>query len=386
MADPTSTAPKKKKAKAQPAAAAPVPTAGGDAGLLTAWRTWALAGLVLVGGVVAWKLLGSSYKGDVETICNGEKGSGFTVAKDMSKVTQYVRSHLATPEGNELFSTLSDAKLVDRAKRLETEASTLKIGSCPMVAAYQQVAAEGDYRADVQHLCSTVTFPKLSEQDDDARLARLEEWIDKSAKSPRTKELAEPLRQGTPADRAKLLRDTGNKIDVFTCDVAKVVESPIAPHPKGLPQVRPFAEPQVNGALPVEALAKGLVDVTPAMNECYRKALDGKPDLQGKLAVKLKIDPTGKVTGAIPADADIVDKEATMCILAALRTMKLPANPGPMVTALVPLELTLSGNAPAGGATAPGASASGAPSAPSARPAPSTKPGASAPPAPPTKP
>jgi len=379
MADPTSTAPKKKKAKAQPAAAAPVPAPGGEAGLLTP-RTWALLGLVLVGGVVAWKILGSSYKGDVETICNGEKGSGFTVAKDMSKVTQYVRSHLATPEGNELFSTLSDAKLVDRAKRLETEANNLKIGSCPMVAAYQQVAAEGEYRADVQRLCSTVTFPKLAEQDDDARLARLEEWIDQSAKSPRTKELAEPLRHGTPADRAKLLRDTGNKVDVFTCDLAKVLEGPAIPRSKGNPQVRPYAEPQVNGVLPPEALAKALVDVGPAMNECYRKALDGKPDLEGKMAVKLKIDPTGKVTGAIPADASIIDKEATGCILTALRTMKLPANDGPMVTALVPLELTLSGTPAAGGAPAPGSSASGAPSgaaAPSGKPAPSAKPAAS---------
>jgi len=380
MADPPSTAPKKKKkSKAQPAATVRAP--GGDAGLLTAWRTWALAGLVLVGGVVAWKLVGSSYKGDVETICNGEKASGFTIAKDMSKVTQYVRSHLATPEGNELFSTLSDAKLVDRAKRLDTEAANLKIGSCPMVAAYQQVAAEGDYRSDVQRLCSTVTFPKLAEQDDDTRLARIEEWLDKSAKSPRTKELADPLRQGTPADRAKLLRDTGVKIDVFSCDLAKVIEGPVVQRSKGFAQVRPYAEPQINGVLAVDVLAKGLVDVTPAMNECYRKALDGKPDLEGKLAVKLKIDTTGKVTGALPADANILDKDVTTCILSALRTMKLPANDGPMVTALVPLQLTLS--ASPGGAPAPGSSASGAPSASSA---PSAKPGAPGKPAPSARP
>jgi hypothetical protein len=119
------------------------------------------------------------------------------------------------------------------------------------------------------------------------------------------------------------------------------------------------------------------------MNECYRKALDGKPDLEGKMAVKLKIDPTGKVTGAIPADANILDKDVTGCILAAMRTMKLPPSDGPMVTALVPLELTLSGGTGAGGAPAPGSSASGAPSG---APAPSVKPAPSAKPAPSSKP
>jgi hypothetical protein len=378
MADPTPTAPTKKKTRAQPAAA-PVAAPGGDAGLVEAWRTWALVGLVLVGGVVAWKLLGSTYKGDVETICNGEKGSGFTVSKDTSKVTQYVRAHLATPEGNELYSTLADAKPADRAKQLESAAATLKITPCPMVAAYQQVAAEGEYTSDVQHLCSSLTFPKLAEQDDDARLAQIEAWIDHEAKSPRTKELGEALRRGGPADRARLLREKGNDVRVFTCDMARVLEGPVVVKGKGPPQVRPYAEPQVNGVLPPEQLAKGLVEVTPAMNECYRKALEGKPDLEGKLAVKVKIDTTGKVTAAMPADSNVPDKDATMCILTALKTMKVGANPGPMLTALIPLEMTTSGQAgPPAGSPPPAASAASAASVPSAKLAPSAKPAPSA--------
>jgi hypothetical protein len=356
----------KKKAKATPAQApAPSqPPPGG--GLLTAWRSWAVIGLVLVGGVVAWKLLGSSYKGDVETICNAEKGSGFTIEKDSSKVTQYVRAHLATPEGNELYSTLGEAKLHDRAKRLQSTADSLKIGSCPAVASYEQVAAQGDYRADLARLCSSATFPKIGELDDAGRLAKLEDWIDKEAKSPRTKELADPLRQGGGVERAKLLRETAGKMDVFTCDLAKIIEGPILPSKgKGPPMVRPFAAPQINGVLGNDDLAKALVEVTPAMNECYRKGLEKRPDLEGKLAVKLKIEPSGKVSSAVPADMAVPDRETAECILQAVKGMKLPPISGPLVTALIPLELTTAGvEAPPGalGALAPRPSAAPVPS------------------------
>jgi hypothetical protein len=377
MAEPSSTAsPTKKKTKAKPSEGAPPPPppppeAGG---LLTAWRTWAVGGVVLIGGIVAWKLIGSTYRSDVETICNAEKGSGFTVQKDMSKVTQYVRSHLATPEGNELFSSLSDAKMIDRAKRMRDEAAKEKIASCPIVASYERVAAEGDYRADMQRLCSNVTFPKLGELDDEGRLAKLEDWIDQQAKSPRTKELADPLRLGTSVDRAKLLRDSASKMDIFTCDVAKTLEGPILPSKgKGQPVVRPYSAPQINGVLAADDLAKALVEVTPAMNACYKKGLDTKPDLAGKLAVKVKIDPSGKITGALPAEVTVPERDTVMCILKAIQEMKLPQNPGPLVTALIPLELTTAGigPAPAAASGAPAASSS-APAAPPSAPA-STK-------------
>jgi hypothetical protein len=317
------------------------------------WRAWGLVGGLLVFGVVGWKLLGSTYKGDVKTICAGEADSGYTLEKDMSKVTAYVRQHLATPEGNTFYSGLSDAKLADRAKRLKSEASTLGIGSCPMVAAYEKAAAEGEYRADVQHLCSNVAFAHLAEQDDAARLQRLEDWIDQGARSPRTKELAEPLRQGaTPADRAKLLRDTAAKVDIFSCDLAKTLEGPVMPAKgKGIPMVRPFGEPQIIGVLKAEEVAKVVVDATPGMNDCYKKGLEKKPDLEGKLAVKMKVNPDGKVSSIAPADQTVPDKETAMCILQVLKGMDFPKNAGPLVSVFLPLELTTSALPPG----APGA-------------------------------
>jgi hypothetical protein len=309
--------------------------------LFTRWSTWSVVGATLLGAVIAWRLWGSTYRGDVRTICDAEKGSGFTIQKDMPKVTQWIRANLETPEGNTFFSTLSDTRLAERAKRLQTESAAVKLAACPMVSAYEALFAEGEYRSDLQNLCSSLTFSKLVELDDDGRLAKIEEWIDKQAKSPRTKELADPLRKAPPAGRAKLLRDTGVPMDVFTCETAKTLDSPQAlPKPGGQPTVRVWSAPQVIGPLKEEDLAKAVADVTPAMNECYRKALEKKPDLAGKVSITMRVDPDGKVTKAAPADLKFDDHDLLGCLIGALKDAKLPKNQGPIVSAMVPLELT----------------------------------------------
>jgi hypothetical protein len=366
----SSPAPKKKKS-APPSQPQPSRARDTGGGLLTGWRTWAVVGVVFVGGVIGWKLVGSSYKSDVETICNAEQNSGFTMQKEPSKVTQYVRAHLATPEGNELFSALSDAKLAERAKHLKSEADAQKLSACPLVASYAQVEAEGEYRSDLQHLCSSLNFPKLAELDDDGRVNKLEDWIDQHAKSPRTKELAEPLRQGSPSARAALLRETTTKAGVYSCDVAKVLESPVLPAKgKGPPTVRPYATPQINGTLDAADLGKALAAVTPAMDDCYKKGLDKNPDLEGKLAVKVRFDPSGAVASTAPAEVTLGDREVSQCILQALKAMKVSTVQGPLVTTLIPLELTTAG--PSG---APAMTPSAAP-APSVAPAPAPAPSA----------
>jgi hypothetical protein len=328
-----------------------------DAPLLSL-RTWGVVGVALLGGIIGWKLLGSSYGSDVATICNAEKASGLTIEKDMAKVTQWVRAHLETPEGNEFFTSLGDLRVAERAKRLQAEATTSRVGSCPMVASYEQVAAEGGYRSDLQHLCSNAAFPRLIELDDEARLARLEEWIDAQAKSPRTKELAEPLRRAaTGAERAKLLRDAAGKMDVYSCDAARTLESPqTAPPPtSGTAGVRVSATPQIIGPLEEAELAKAVADVTPALDDCYTKALAKAPSLAGRLAAKIEVDPDGKVTKAGPAELTVADPEAVGCILQGLRALKLPKNPGPLVSILIPLELS------------PGSASAPAPAAPAAK-------------------
>jgi hypothetical protein len=298
-------------------------------------------GVVLLGGVVGWKLLGSTYRADLEAICNAEQGSGFTIQKDTPKVTAWIRAHLATAEGNELFSSLSDARLVDRAKRLKEESSSRNVAPCPMIASYERLAAEGEYRGDLQHACSSMTFPRLAELDDGARLDKIEEWVDTQAKSPRTKELAAQLQRAPAPERGKVLRDTAGNMDVFSCEVAKILESPQAPpKPSGPPQVRVTAAPQVIGSLREDDLGKALAEATPALNECYKKGLDRKPDLAGKMAVKIQVDPDGKVIKATPVELSVDDHDSVVCIVDVVKAIKLPKNGGPLASALVPLELS----------------------------------------------
>lgn len=331
----------KKTTKAKPkaaAAAARPPTDDAPLG----WRTWALVGVVLVGGVIAWKLLGTSYARDVQSICNAEQLSGHPADKEVSKMSSWLRDRLGTPEGNELFSSVSDAKVQDRAKVLQDAADKAHVTPCPLVQTYQRLAAESDYRVDVQRLCSTFTFPKLLASDDATRLQMFEDWIDKSAISPRTKDLADPLRQAaTGADRAKVLRDAANKMDVFSCENAKTLETPTPMPLKGDPVVRLYAAPEVVGALKPEDIQKAISDAEPALVDCYKKAIERKPDLVGHFTAKIEIDASGKVIKDSPGeDNTLSDHDAVICLAHALRAAKFPSNPGPLSTTLLPLELT----------------------------------------------
>ncbi len=189
-----------------------------------------LAGLLLVGGVAAWRLASTTVRGDVAVICHAEARSGLTLARDMPALNEWMRGHLDTREGNELLSTLHDTPADRRASRLRDSADAAGIGPCPLAQSYDSLVADADYRADLQRLCSFVTFPKLADpaaSDDAARLGALEDWIDTQAGSARTKALAGPLRSATtPAERANVLRVASREMDVFTCDVARAIEAP----------------------------------------------------------------------------------------------------------------------------------------------------------------
>ena len=195
---------------------------------------WAAFGTTLVVAVGVWKVARSSYTADVRTICAAEHESGFAIEKQMTSVTQWVRARLTTPEGNELFSGIADARVVDRAAHLRREASARKIAVCPMVDAYERMAAQNEYRADLQKICSTLTFPDLREQDDDMRLARVLDFADTQAKSPRSRRLLDSLREAAAGARGELLRAAAADADIYRCEVARTFESP-PPEPVGAP-------------------------------------------------------------------------------------------------------------------------------------------------------
>jgi hypothetical protein len=187
----------------------------------------ALGGLGLIVGVVAWRLCGATYRADIETLCGAESRSHLTLSNDMPALNEWLGEHLVTPDGNELLARLGDVPMADRAERLRATATAQGVSACPMAHSYDRLVAAGAYRAELQLLCSYVTFPHLADGDDAARLADVEAWIDNRASDARTRALAGPLRVAqTSAERARLLRAASRDIGIFTCDVAKVLESP----------------------------------------------------------------------------------------------------------------------------------------------------------------
>lgn len=350
--------PEKKKKAAKSAKPAPEPE-----GLLGG-RGWLIGGAVLLVGVVGWKLLGTSYKHDVETICNAEAGSGLSIEKEPSRVEPWLRSHLGTPEGNQLYSALRDARVSDRPKKMQDAADDAHISPCPLVQSYQQALADADARSDVQHLCSEITFSKLLASDDDARLKMIEDWIDKSAKSPRTKDLGAALRQAqTGPARAKVLSDAATKNDIYSCQNVKTLENPPPAAPSGAPIVRLTSAPQINGGMKADDLKNAIDGATPAMTACYSDGLTRRPDLGGAIVLKMLIDSTGKVMKIDPAETGpkVDDRMTTACIFKVLQDLKLPASTTGLVTALLPMELAHAAeHTPAPGAPPAGAATSGA--------------------------
>jgi hypothetical protein len=177
-------------------------------------------------GVVAWRLAGATYRADVETICGAERRSGFTLRLDMPALGEWVRAHLVTAEGNELYASLGDVPMAERAARVRSAALALGLPACPVARSYEELVADAESRAEMQRLCSYVTFPGIERLDDPGRLEVIEAWLEREATNARTKALAEPLREAeTPASRARLLRASARAIDVYACDLAKTIES-----------------------------------------------------------------------------------------------------------------------------------------------------------------
>ena len=183
-------------------------------------------GVGLLVGVVAWRILVATYPADLRTICQAERRSGHSLGRDIAKVSLYVRGNLRTMEGSLLFRALRDMDLSERAESLEREAAAWDIDDCPLVEAYRRLAADAQAREELQELCSMVTFPGLGDLEDAARVAVVEQWIAERAESPIVQKLAQPLLHTPGAERATLLREVSRESEIFSCDLAKLLDSP----------------------------------------------------------------------------------------------------------------------------------------------------------------
>jgi hypothetical protein len=186
----------------------------------------ACAGAGALVAVVVWRL-GASYSADLETICHAEARSGVLLRRDMAGVADWTRAHLVTADGNAFYAGLADLPVAARARRLVAEAAARRIPSCPLVAAYDDLVDDGRFRADMQHLCSRVTFPDLMSVTAGERAEALERWIETASVTSRMRALAGPLRTAaSPREQARVLNEAARGVDVLTCDVVKALLAP----------------------------------------------------------------------------------------------------------------------------------------------------------------
>jgi hypothetical protein len=201
-------------------------------------------GAGLVATVLGWKLARTSYPEDVRTICDAEARTHWTLARDSPALTDWIRDRMTTPDGNVLYSTLLDALPQERAERIMAAARAAGVAPCRIAHAYEDIAADADYRRDIQHVCSTAgldaAVPDAGEGDAGAaadwrerKIEDIELWIETSAKSPKTQRLAAALRaaarggQPVPADWLEgvqaALREAAQTASLPSCDLARAI-------------------------------------------------------------------------------------------------------------------------------------------------------------------
>ena len=114
--------------------------------------------------------------------------------------------------------------------------------------------------------------------------------------------------------------------------------------PKVPPPIR-LGTPEVHGALSKEVIRREIHRHLNEVRFCYEEGLRGQPDLQGRVAVKFVIAPTGMVQAAARASSDLGHARTEQCIVAAVKRWMFPApDGGGLVIVTYPFALQQTGN------------------------------------------
>jgi hypothetical protein len=190
-------------------------------------------GSALLCAVVVVQLCASSERADVALLCDGERRSGLLLRGDLGRVDEWIRAHLRVPRINRAFAAVRDAPLGERGTRVRALARAAgQATSCPLADALDAMADEAVVRAELQAVCSYVTFPGLADLDEAERGAVVGAWLGEHATAPRMRVLAAAFTEARALDRARLLKDVAHEADVWTCDVGKLLEpspTPVCP-------------------------------------------------------------------------------------------------------------------------------------------------------------
>ena len=114
------------------------------------------------------------------------------------------------------------------------------------------------------------------------------------------------------------------------------------------PSVAPIAAPAkaailrlgkitIVGKLGEEAIKRAARDHLKDLQPCYAEAAARKPDLVGRVGVKMEIDTTGAVTSAKDGGSDVGDADMISCVVAAFQKIEFPRPRSGKVTSIVPI-------------------------------------------------
>lgn len=303
-----------------------------------------LGGLVLVVAVVGWALTRGSYKGDIAKICNAETSSGVKVTQDQASVVKWIKEHLDTPEASSWFTEIGKKSLPDRSKALDDEAKRLGIGGCPLVASYEALNADGQYKSDLRLLCTMNGLAGIESLPDDQRLAKMQEWGEKQAKSPRTKDAVAKVAKAVPKDRGDVLRGIANDDAVYQCELANVLASPpTAPETAG-GFIR-LARAEVSGDLTEPQVFDAIKSSMEPFRKCYDTALAKNKALAGPMTFRVLVEPHGKVASARAMSGPKDDKEIAECMAKAIESVAFADTTSKITKVILHLDLVPSADA-----------------------------------------
>jgi TonB family protein len=111
-----------------------------------------------------------------------------------------------------------------------------------------------------------------------------------------------------------------------------------------VPRIR-VNPPEVFGSLSKETIRRTIGRHIPEVRYCYESQLNTRPELQGRVAIKFVISPTGTVVNAVVANSDVGSDKVDSCIAATVRRINFPApEGGGLVIVTYPFLLSQTGN------------------------------------------
>ena len=89
-----------------------------------------------------------------------------------------------------------------------------------------------------------------------------------------------------------------------------------------------LGEISTSGGLSKEAIQKTFKQGIPAIELCYQKALEKKPNIQGGITLQLVIDSSGRVTKMSLVSSKLNDKNLEQCIIQKIKELTFPTPEG----------------------------------------------------------